>query len=140
VLCVDLGNGEDLDYMILFKAYSLGDKLLNIRFQDTVIDAIIEKGDSPAYNGVFYYPDGRNIEYAYNNTNEQSPLRKLLVDMYASDACGDWLRHHPTKANYPLLFVFELASNLLDRRGSSQLEIKATNYHIKESSDGTEGS
>lgn len=131
----DLKSKEQKQYRALVKAYSLGDKFMNTKFQNTVIDAIVEESVSPASDGKHYYPNGLDIEYAYNNTNTLSPLRRLLVDMYAFSGNGSWLRDHYTKANYPQLFIFDLACTLLDQQ--SRVATKSTDYHIEASAGKT---
>jgi hypothetical protein len=72
------------------KAYALGDSLLDTKFQNTAVDAIIKKSISKAKDGACWYPVGDVIEYVYNNTHESAPIREL-VDMYAYRGSGHWL-------------------------------------------------
>lgn len=44
-------NEPSSEYLNLMKAYTLGDKLLDTKFQDTVIDAIVDKSATPAQSG-----------------------------------------------------------------------------------------
>jgi hypothetical protein len=121
-----LGNSEYLD---LVKAYVLADKLLDTRFQDTAIDAIIEKSCSNAKDGARWYPVGEVIEYAYRNTTESAPVRELLVDMYAKHGHSEWLHDWADSASVPRPFLLRLASKLLDRQGDSAKPLEAYKYH-----------
>jgi BTB/POZ domain len=131
------GSSGNAEYLELIKAYILSDKLLDSRFQNAVIDAIIEKSVSKARDGSYWFPVGEAIDYAYSNTNESAPIRKLLVDLYVRHGCGSWLHDWGESASVPQPFLFELASKLLDRRDSLfQLKIEASNYHVHDSDNG----
>lgn len=51
VCCNDSGLPENQEYLKLVKAYTLGDKLMDTKFQNAAIDAIIEKSISAASDG-----------------------------------------------------------------------------------------
>ncbi|KAI9928693.1 hypothetical protein MW887_001910 [Aspergillus wentii] len=93
VYCDKPGLAGNSEYLELAKAYVLGDKLLDSKFQDTVIDAIIEKSLSKAKDGASWYPVGEVID--------------------------DWLRDYNEPENVPQPFLLKLASKLLDRRVKS---------------------
>ncbi|OOQ83208.1 hypothetical protein PEBR_36322 [Penicillium brasilianum] len=81
VFCDEPGRLGNSEYLDLVKAYVLGEKLLDTRFQDTAIDAIVEKSRSNAKDGKRWFPGGEVIEYAYKNTTESAPVRDSLVDI-----------------------------------------------------------
>ncbi|EED24537.1 conserved hypothetical protein [Talaromyces stipitatus ATCC 10500] len=135
VFCDDV----NVEYVNLIDAYTLGDKLLDTRFQDTAIDAIIERSISKGSDGKMWYPGQGVIEHAYNNTNESALVRTLLVDMYVSAGHGAWLRDCGT-TDFPQSFLFELAAKSMDQRGGSRLRIDPSKYHIHGSQDGKKGS
>ncbi|XHF97178.1 hypothetical protein AWENTII_000779 [Aspergillus wentii] len=129
VYCDKPGLAGNSEYLELAKAYVLGDKLLDSKFQDTVIDAIIEKSLSKAKDGASWYPVGEVIEYVYCNTHESAPIRELLVDMYVYYGYSDWLRDYNEPENVPQPFLLKLASKLLDRRVKSGVSLEAERYH-----------
>lgn len=124
---VDESTTKNTEYMILLKAYCLGDKLLNTGFQHTILSAIVEKAEFPDCYVETTLPTVADITYAYENTNEHSVFRKKLVKIYASAACGNCFRGQTT---YPVPFVLEVVARLLDRRGPSTTN--ATHYHYVE--------
>lgn len=76
-------NAEEEDYpehttlTVLACAWFLGDKLLDSTFKNAAIDAIIER-----VRETNHYPCAL-ASFIYENTTEESPLRRLLVDFYA---------------------------------------------------------
>jgi hypothetical protein len=129
----ETGAPGDPEYVDLVKAYVLGDKILDSKFQDTAIDAIVEKSKSVGTDGVRRYPNGWAIKYAFNNTNESAPIRKLLADMYAYRANSAWLQDWA--ASIPQPFLFQVASTLLDQRQGTKV-IEASQYHTRHSDEG----
>lgn len=139
VFCDEPGHLGNTEYLDLAKAYTLGDKLMDTMFQDTVIDAIIEKSRSKARDQRCWFPVGKTIEYAYSNTNESALIRKLFVDMYVRHGNPEWLHEWAEPTDLPPPFLLELASKLLDRRRVPLLEIEPSNYHIHGSDGGKVG-
>jgi hypothetical protein len=129
VFCDEPGLPGNSEYLDLVKAYVLGDKLLDTLFQDTAIDAIVEKSHSNAQDGKRWYPVGEVIEYAYSNTTESALIRELLVDMYVYHGYSSWLHDWADSASIPQPFLLRLASKLLDQRGDSGKPIEAYRYH-----------
>lgn len=136
VVCDKSGSPGDSEYMDLVKAYVLGDKILDSRFQDTVIDAIVEKSQSKGKDWKYWHPNIDVIKYAFANSNASAPIRKLLVDMYANNARSSWI--HKWAADLPHQFLFQLASTLLDRRQGTTGPLEANRYHTRRSDEGKE--
>ncbi|EED13876.1 conserved hypothetical protein [Talaromyces stipitatus ATCC 10500] len=139
VLCDEPGLCGNAEYLELVKAYTLGDKLLDSRFQNAVIDAIVEKSQSKARDGRIWFPVGSPIEYAYSNTNESSPIRKLLLDMYVHRGHRYWLHDYGNSASIPHSFLLGLASRFFDQRDGhceSETKIDAPRYHIHKENGG----
>ena len=123
-----IGNSPFLEYLNLAKGYILGDKLLDTRYQDATIHAIIERSVTP-HEDKLWYPLTSTIEHAYNNTGESAKIRKLLVDLYVFAGQGNWL--NPKNASsVPQPFLFELSSKLLDLRSGNGPKVEASNYCI----------
>jgi hypothetical protein len=108
---------------------------MDMGFQNAAIDAIVEKSISEE-DGTRWYPVTEVVEFAYNNTRNSDPIRQLLVDLHVSFGHGDWLDYgNFDPESVPRAFLFGLSSKLLDLRAATRSEIKASNYHVHDSSD-----
>lgn len=119
------------EYRDLIKAYILGDKLLDTKFQNSVIDAMVETcSDDNSDDAFFYYPNGQAINYAYENTMATSKIRSLLVDMWVSNAETDWFE----SPNYPKDFFLSVVKGIIEKdlaRDGSPPD--ASKYYVLES-------
>ncbi|RSL82938.1 hypothetical protein CEP52_016839 [Fusarium oligoseptatum] len=93
------GNAE---YMLLAKAFVLGDMLQDGGFQD----AVIQK----------WFPVGPVIRFIYENTLASSKERQFLVDVYTFHGHGNWLTDWATQDDLPKEFLFDVAQSLLNTR------------------------
>ncbi|KAJ5266902.1 hypothetical protein N7478_009710 [Penicillium angulare] len=66
----------------LVKAYIMGDKIFDRRFQNAVIDRIYNTGITPEADGMLYIPDSDSIALTYKETAPDSLLWLLLVDLW----------------------------------------------------------
>ena len=119
----------NMEYIQLFQAYALGDKLLAPKFQNTVINAIFEKANTPRANGERYLPRLSVIQIAYNITLEGSLLRQFLADEWAEDSEAHWFRTQKTQ-DLPHAFLADLVDKLLGLRQDSNQPRKASKYHL----------
>ena len=124
VSCDD--SGIDTEYTNLVKAYILGDRLLDFKFQNAAIDAIIEKVRTPERDNTRWYPGLDVIIYAYANTTESALIRELFVDLYFYGGKSAWLDKWITA---PQPFLLSLACKLLDRNGETKLPTETHKYH-----------
>ncbi|KAJ5941325.1 hypothetical protein N7516_001493 [Penicillium verrucosum] len=117
----EAGVNNTREQFHLAKAYVLGDKLLDVEFQNSTIQAIVEKADT---NGFSRYPDSRSISYAYDNTTESAKIRKLFVDIYVEIL--------PRKLNkgFPEEFLYSVVEGLMKKRLSPPRPIEASNYFL----------
>ncbi|KAJ5165324.1 uncharacterized protein N7500_007154 [Penicillium coprophilum] len=114
-------------YHDLVNAYVLGDKLLDIKFQNSVLDAIVEKRyESGARSGTHYLPCYDTINLAYYKTTESAGIRKLFVDMYVRGATGGCLSGNFTKA-----FLCSVAQGLIKNRAPVYKRIRPFDYYVK---------
>ena len=102
-----------MEYLHLAKAYVLGDRLLDTKFQNAVIDAIVEKSQTAARGGTDR-PCLDVIRYTYQSTAESATIRDLLVDVYICHGTSTWLSSWPDPSPIPEPFLLKLASKLLD--------------------------
>lgn len=125
----DPGN-EDLE---LAKAYVLGDRLIDTKFQNAVVSAIVEKNSANLLSINNWCPSGEVIEYVYNNTHESAKIRKLFVDLYVQRCQASWLQDSPHKEKLPQPFLLELVTRLIDRPPQSGHGfLRASDYHAED--------
>ncbi|KAJ5360619.1 hypothetical protein N7517_009810 [Penicillium concentricum] len=114
------------EYYDLAKAYVLGDKLLDVKFQNCVIDAIVERHATPdKRNGRCYIPNKKTINYAFDNTTESAPIRKLLVDMYMGNVTAEWL-----SKDLPPDFIFSVLKSVVEKTPVLSVLINASDYYM----------
>ncbi|KAL3443961.1 hypothetical protein BJX65DRAFT_284423 [Aspergillus insuetus] len=129
VFCDEPGLPGNTEYLDLVKAYVFGDKILDTRFQNSIIDAMVAKSRSRAQDGDQWYPVGEVIEYAYHNLDEPAPILELLVDMYVTTASREWLYEWADPTTIPQPFLLSLSAKLLDRWGPSKERVDAGKYY-----------
>ena len=110
------GEAGNEEYLQLAKSYVLGDVLVDADFKDAVLDAFIDKSRSKATDGFNWYPAGSVVRHIYENTQDNSPARRLLVDMYTACGQSDWLTKHASPEDLTSEFLLDLAVSLLDKR------------------------
>lgn len=74
------------EFLHLVQAYIFGDKIQAKAFQNVIINAIIEKKRDSDREGLDWFqgiPDPDCVDIAYENTHPHSPLRRLMLDMWA---------------------------------------------------------
>lgn len=123
------GNAE---YLALARAYVLGDRLQDVAFCDACIDTMIVKSQTKSTDGSCWYPVGPVIACIYDNTTPKSKARNLLVDLYAHNGHGNWLKEWADKdMDLPREFLFDLAVALFDARQcmEKQLFTHPCKYH-----------
>ncbi|KAJ5512379.1 hypothetical protein N7463_001931 [Penicillium fimorum] len=119
------------EYNDLAKAYVLGDKLLDVKFQNYAIDAIIERRFTPdAKTGKCYLPNRQSINYTYDNTTESATIRKLFVDMYVGNMTPGWLSRE-----LPKDFLFLLLRAVIEKTFVLSENIKASDYYVHSSTE-----
>ncbi|CAI7619031.1 unnamed protein product [Penicillium viridicatum] len=100
------------EYYDLVSAYVLGDKLLDAKFQNSVIDAIIDTcSTADSRDRKLYFPDADAVSHAYNNTTKSSKIRQMLVALYLHAAGDEWLSEE-----HPKEFLFSVAKGFAERR------------------------
>lgn len=72
------------EYETLFKAYVFGEKIMSDDFQNAVISAIIK------FKAIGNCPAFQLAAMVYRGTPANSPLRKLLLDIYAKQVHHAW--------------------------------------------------
>jgi hypothetical protein len=117
------GNREEID--LLIEAFVLGEKLQDQEFKDALVDCLIYAVDTPDGQDKRWYPTPNAINRAYRGTPENSPLRRLLVDMYFFYGRREWL-DKATNAE----FLRDLAQDLLQDRGNFTIRADRTTAQL----------
>lgn len=95
---------------------------------------MVEKSKSQI-DGIKFYPGEKEIQYAYNNTNESATIRRLLVDMYLFAAADTWLQQWKEQDNNPHRFLFDLALELLGQQNRRRPGFTTSSYYVVDSKD-----
>ena len=82
------GGGHEM--ILLVDAFVLGEKLRDDRFKDAVIDAIMSCAAGHDINEWKRYPLPMEVNRAYRGTPTGSPLRRLIVDLWAVNGHDGW--------------------------------------------------
>lgn len=88
---------------LLVQAYVLGERLMAFNFQDSLVDAIIDK----LRHSSLFDPSLTNL--VYDNTPPQSPLRKLWLDIYIFAGDEAWLNEDNLENFLHAEFTLELS-------------------------------
>ncbi|KAL2798170.1 hypothetical protein BJX66DRAFT_334209 [Aspergillus keveii] len=75
--------GSSSEYLDLARAYVFADKILDGRFHNAIIDALVEKSTNQGADHKRSCPQASVINYVYKYTAEGAPIRKLLEDICA---------------------------------------------------------
>ncbi|CAG8899964.1 unnamed protein product [Penicillium egyptiacum] len=120
-------KSQSKEYHDLVEAYVLGDKLLDAKFQNSAIDAIVEKCSEPdAQDGKRWYPGVDAITHAYKRTVKSATIRSLFVDMYVDTATDKWLNRE-----FPKEFLYSVVEGLMKKKKNSETkQIKASEYYV----------
>ncbi|KAH7138018.1 hypothetical protein B0J11DRAFT_513407 [Dendryphion nanum] len=111
------GKYRDIDngYHNLAYAYVLGERLMDPAFKNAIIDAYVlyARGSPPAKR---CYPSNEEIRILYEGTHEDSPIRKLLIDIWTARGKWEWVQMDP---DLPNEFLMEVTKGLLKSREGS---------------------
>ncbi|GIZ37635.1 hypothetical protein CKM354_000107800 [Cercospora kikuchii] len=126
---VDLTRDDaGLEYTCQAKLYVLGEKLLDDKFCDCALRAMVELSRLERANGVHYLPGILAVQTIYEGTTDASPIRRFLVDLYLTRVSKKWLSDAST--NCPEAFLIDLLQEnwpLVNK----QKKTVAPNYNIE---------
>lgn len=108
----------------LANAYILGDKLQTTSFRNDIVTALVQKLDEGNF-----FPDESTVKLIYENTVETSPLRRLVVHMYAAEGSARTLEEDDL-AMIPKEFFFDLSKKMLGRTVQSKEKINPSQYFV----------
>ncbi|KAK3698454.1 hypothetical protein LTR37_016925 [Vermiconidia calcicola] len=109
---------DENGYPMLGKLYVLGEKVLDKKLQDRVLDAIVATTRRKTENGMRFFPSRQVIKEIYGSTTSNSPARRLMVDLDVVHALAPWVgadetEHHPD-------FMFDLTKALIVERALTE--------------------
>ncbi|KAF2158468.1 hypothetical protein M409DRAFT_71631 [Zasmidium cellare ATCC 36951] len=134
-------SGTDgVEFRNLVDAFIFGDKVQDGNFQDATIDALIAATNTPDLNNKTYYPASTTVDHAFKHTLEDSPLRRLLVDMYAYHGSQEWPRGQNIEFLQQLVKeMFKVRPNRFGANQTSQ-SANSCSYHHHEKDSACYGS
>ena len=80
---------HDREFELLAMLYCFGEKYQDVRFKNTVIDAILAK-QNIKYEGGRWYPTDKAVDIIYQGTSSGSPARKLMVAIHTRHGSNEW--------------------------------------------------
>jgi hypothetical protein len=104
------------EYTPLCKLYLIAYKLQDIAAQNATVDAMHAKYHEPSVGPDLALPRCEHIKTMYEGTKGLCAARRLVVDLYAAQAKGEWLRDSGNA--YPREFVQELLAAMMDCRSA----------------------
>lgn len=102
---LELDETQESDVTFLMELQAFGDKMAVPEFQNAAMDALrLAKLNSKPLT-LFKLSE---IEFAYQHTRADSPLRKLITDMYVWEAHMLTFIDNLAKNSYPMAFVVDV--------------------------------
>jgi hypothetical protein len=99
-------------YSILAHAYVLGDYLVDVAFMNAIADVYVLNARG-IDNTRALYPSNEEIGVLYDGTSPDSPIRKLLVDIWMYRGKVEWLEKETEEGILPREFLVEVVRELL---------------------------
>ncbi|KAF9731628.1 hypothetical protein PMIN04_008634 [Paraphaeosphaeria minitans] len=109
----DSNDERTAHYAVLAHAYILGDYLVDIPFMNAIADVYVlnARGVDSART---LYPSNEEIGVLYDGTSPDSPIRRLLVDIWMYRGKPDWLEREVDGGVLPREFLVEVVRRLLE--------------------------
>lgn len=88
----EIKSGEEkqqIDGLHLARCYVLGEKLMDVAFQNAVMDAILDRAMREDL-----YPSSGFTRIIFQGTTKSSPARKVLVDFWTWAGNESWVAEH----------------------------------------------
>jgi hypothetical protein len=99
-------------YSVLAHAYILGDYLVDTPFMNAIADVYVLNARG-IDNTRALYPSNEEIGVLYDGTSPDSPIRKLLVDIWMYRGKVEWLEKEAEEGILPREFLVEVVRELL---------------------------
>lgn len=95
-----LMSGQDVDTSLLLALWVFGDKVQVPGFQNAAIEALRDRTCNPPRQFKL-----KDIKFAFENTAEESPLRKIIIDLYVWESSIDGSISNWLDEAYPKSFI-----------------------------------
>jgi len=120
------GNEE---YVSLAKLYVLAERIQDIETKNAALKAFIISARETRADDTTCLPGLRTICIIYDGTPAGSLARKALVDLYSVSAGSRSMS--PDIPSYPEEFLYELLSNVLDKRPRDPKKLPAISKYVE---------
>ncbi|OAF99584.1 uncharacterized protein CC84DRAFT_366074 [Paraphaeosphaeria sporulosa] len=109
----DSNDERTAHYAVLAHAYILGDYLVDIPFMNAIADVYVL--NARGIDGArALYPSNEEIGVLYDGTSPDSPIRRLLVDIWMYRGKPEWLEREVDEDVLPREFLVEVVRKLLE--------------------------
>ncbi|KAJ5389603.1 uncharacterized protein N7496_000671 [Penicillium cataractarum] len=127
-----------LDDLRHVKAWILVDKLIDTKFQNAVIHAILERVNTPTKNGTPINVSRGAVNYAFENTMKGASIRRLFVDSYCWNTERDVTSFWKTEEDIPHDFLVQ-AVKVLVKPPFLTAKLQASNYYVQNQEEKAKG-
>jgi hypothetical protein len=116
---------SDFDYIytLLATLYVCGERFINPVIQQAVIKEIFRLMQKRDLRGVTWYPIQEEVNIIYRGTPENSPARRLMIDIHLADGNKNWICEKLEPA-----FLVDLAKAFYDRRLEGEITLELGDY------------
>ncbi|KAF1920602.1 hypothetical protein BDU57DRAFT_19929 [Ampelomyces quisqualis] len=118
----DADQGPTVEYTLLARCYILGQILEDRKFSEAVLDAIADCANIQASRTFKKLPGSTPITLVYEKTDETSPARRLLVDIWVRYADEDAVER--LGEELPPRFILDFARATTRRKCMIERELR----------------
>ena len=122
-------NYGKIEYTKLAKLYVMSERFLDTGAKNAVTEAIILKSKEVDHPQLPLYPGPEDVKIIYDGTPESRPIRRLLVDIYASYGSLDWV--YGKSDAFEKEFLYDVLCRIW--KGNVESPYELHKYHEKES-------
>lgn len=117
------------EQILLCKCYVMGSKLMDTAFRNAVLKALLGASQNQPCVGK-HVPGQASVNILYKGSMEDSPARKLIVDLWVCYAGEAWMKALTTDLSHE--FVLDFARALLLERCKAANDIRPWKERIKD--------
>jgi hypothetical protein len=107
-----------LRHIKLAKVYGFCEFVGDMRGKDTVLDEMVKATHRPRFDGMTRAPGNEDIRRIYNQTLDNDPARRFLVDLTVDFDGAGWIVNKDREI-LPVDYVFDVAKSCLDIQGEN---------------------
>ncbi|KAJ5357609.1 hypothetical protein N7541_004767 [Penicillium brevicompactum] len=116
------------EYLQLLKACVFADKILDGKFHDTIIRAVVERILNKDASGYRRVPESTATVWLFNNAPISAPICQLVIDEYVREGRGCWTGTPDVPTALPITFFRVLAHTLMEKRKFTQSPLEPEKY------------